>query len=84
MLPDRQDFPGMDTHKGVLLKRWLDGGAIRKAKAEAERRAKSYALMPHDRETVTLYEDTVGIIKANPQGSHGYLYVVAWLKEEAS
>jgi hypothetical protein len=29
---------------------------------------------------VTLYEDERGIVRANPQGSHGYLYVAAWLK----
>ena len=30
--------------------------------------------------TVTLVEDSIGIIVGNPQGSHGYLYLSAWLK----
>jgi hypothetical protein len=32
------------------------------------------------KEVVTLYEDDRGIIRGNPNGSYGYLYVAAWLK----
>lgn len=41
----------------------------------------SYELLPNGHEQVTLYEDEFGIIVANPRGSHGYLYVAAWLKD---
>lgn len=74
---DRQDLQGPDAER---LKKWLNGGALRKASAKAERLSSSFALTPDGGETVTLYEDAPGIVCANPQRSYGYLYVVAWLK----
>jgi len=35
-------------------------------------------------EVVTLYEDERGIVVGSPQGSHGYVYIAAWLKEHVS
>ena len=31
---------------------------------------------------VTLYEDESGVVKGNTNGSHGYLYVCAYLKAD--
>jgi hypothetical protein len=82
MLPDRQDFAGMETPAGVKLKAWLNGVGIRKAKDMAERLDKQGSLYRDENRTATLYEDLTGVIVGNPQASHGYLYVAAWLKEE--
>jgi hypothetical protein len=50
------------------------------ARRQADRMADCYELRPSEDREVTLYEDETGVVKANPQGSHGYLYVAAWLK----
>ncbi len=85
LLRDRQSFPGMETAAGAKLKHWLNrDGDLRKALAEARKLSKSFKLAPEDRYDVTLYEDAVGCIVANPNASYGYLYCAAWLKEEAS
>jgi hypothetical protein len=39
-----------------------------------------HALRKNEMRTVTLYEDETGVIKGDPRGSHGYLYVCAYLK----
>lgn len=84
MLGDRQSFPGMETGAGQILQQWLnDGKALAKASKAALQLSNRYELLPRDSETVTLYEDEVGIIKGNPLASFGYLYVVAYLKAEA-
>jgi hypothetical protein len=96
MLSDRQSFPGMGTPDGQFLLKWLNGGAIAKAK-EAARKMHDPAtyctakerkdpnlprlFRDEDKERI-LYQDSTGIIKANPQASHGYLYVCAYLKGE--
>lgn len=78
-LYDRQDFVNPKSPAGQKLMDWLDGGAIKKAMATAAKLPKTFQ---RDDLTVTLFEDTTAIIKGNPQASHGYLYVCAYLKEE--
>lgn len=77
MVWDRQDLQGPDANQ---LKKWLNSGALRKASAKAQRLSSHLDLTPDGGETVTLYEDADGIIRASPQHSFGYLYVAAWLK----
>lgn len=75
---DRQDFAGIETEDGKKLKEWLDTIGIRKAMEKARRRLVS----SNEDKTIVLYEDEVGIIKGNPQGSHGYMYVCGYLRTE--
>lgn len=83
LLHDRQSFPGMETEAGGRLKDWLNkGGALREALAAARKMSKNFKLSPESRDIVTLFEDIVGRIDANPESSYGYLYVAAWLKHE--
>jgi len=76
LVHDRQDLKGEDTK---ALIDWLNGGALRVALDNAARLARSELAPSEDREVV-LYEDERGVIKGNPQASHGYLYVAGWLK----
>lgn len=79
LLRDRQDMVGDEIERERLSK-WLNGGALGEALAEARRLADRHELAPSDDRQVTLVFDDHGTIVANPQGSHGYLYVAAWLK----
>jgi hypothetical protein len=45
--------------------------------------ARDYVLVGSRDEEHVIYEDDVAIVKANPQASHGYVYVVAYLKAHA-
>jgi hypothetical protein len=73
---DRQDIVGSEDDRRALTF-WLNDGALSKA-LDAKR---IEGLFRPDSDRVdTLYEDDEGIVKANPQGSYGYLYVAAWLK----
>jgi hypothetical protein len=71
---DRQDMVGPERE---TLARWLNSGALREALAAARTHRE---LDPAKDVTVTLHEDRTGIVVGNPQRSHGYLYVAAWLK----
>jgi hypothetical protein len=79
MVHNRQDLQGPDKDKLIA---WLNGGAIAAARVAAPSLIQ-IGLSPREDREVVLYEDERGVIKANPQGSHGYLYVAAWLKGEA-
>ena len=79
LLRDRQDMVGDETERERLSK-WLNGGALGAALTEARRMADAYELKGSEDRTVTLFEDEQGVVQANPQASHGYLYVAAWLK----
>lgn len=95
MLPDRQGFQGLETADGQYLLKWLNGGAIAKAKenvrkmhdpftyctAKEKKNPNLPRLFRDEDKEVVLFEDERGIIKANPQASHGYLYVCAYLQE---
>lgn len=79
MVFNRQDFVNIDTPSGKRLKTWLDTKGISKAKEAARKR-----LVRSDEErTIVLFEDETGIIKGNPNRSHGYLYVCGYLREES-
>ena len=78
---DRTSWYSPDMEAYEALKTWLDSGALMKARVAARERSRSGALTPVGQETVVLHQDEVGKIVANPQRSHGYLYVAAWLKE---
>lgn len=79
LVHDRQDLISIDDEAKAALVAWLNGGALKAALTAAAEQARAYDLRPtEDRET-TLYEDESGVVKANPQASHGYLYVAAWL-----
>jgi hypothetical protein len=81
LLFDRQGFAGPDTEP---LMQWLNGGALQDARNMARELARGVGtLRPDEDRTVTLHEDERGIIVGNPQASHGYLYVAAWLKPAA-
>jgi hypothetical protein len=75
LLHDRQDLVGPRSDE---LAAWLNSGALHEAR---EALASRPVRQDEDRQ-VTVYEDAVGVIVANPQASHGHVYVAAWFKEE--
>lgn len=84
VLWDRQDFVNMQTPDGERLKNWLNGasrdnmsGALAKSRAAARKLPKSFQ---QESTVIVLHEDGAGVVKANPKGSYGYLYVCAYLK----
>ena len=76
---DRQSSAGSDEGKAAL-ETWLNSGRLKEALAVARQKARDYELRPDESRLVTLWETDRGIVVANPQSSHGYLYVAAWLK----
>jgi hypothetical protein len=82
LLPDRQDLVVADDAEKAALLAWLNPGpvaGIAKMKAKAREAADRYKLARHERKDVVLFKDDVGVIVGNPNASHGYLYVAAWL-----
>lgn len=77
---DRQDMIGDEADRGRLSE-WLNRGALTVALGEAQRLADGLQLKSSDDRMVTLLDNDYGTIVANPQGSHGYLYVAAWMKD---
>lgn len=80
LLWDRQGCAGGEdgcAERSELLA-WLSAGAGDAARAEARRLARD-GWTSRDDDTRVLYDDGVGRIVGNPQGSGGYLYVAAWL-----
>lgn len=83
LLPDRQGCAGGEdgcAERGAVLN-WLSSGAGDAAREKARELFTSYKLNGASQDVVTLYEDDRGVVKGSPQGSHGYLYVAAWLHE---
>ena len=80
MVADRQDFINSSSPDGQKLMKWLNGGAIGAAIEKARLSAKSGMITEKSSITVILHEDETGIIKGNPNGSFGYLYVCGYLK----
>lgn len=76
---DRQDMIGAEAEREEL-RDWLNGGALRSALTEARRMADGLELAPREERRVVLFEDERGIIVADPQSSHGYLYAAGWMK----
>lgn len=86
---DRQDIAGEEGDRAELAT-WVNGSRglesirpLAQALERAAQLARLYELDPGADRTVVLYEDERGTIVGNPQGSHGYLYVAAWLKAHA-
>jgi hypothetical protein len=79
LLRDRQDMVGDEIERGRLSE-WLNGGALGAALTRAREMADRHEWAGSEDRTVTLFEDDEGVIRANPQASHGYLYVAGWLK----
>lgn len=86
MVYNRQGFNDQDEGE---LKAWLNtgpgegGNRIVLAGEAAVRLAGEGKIRQSSKEVVTLFEDEQGIIRGNPNGSYGYLYVAAWLKPVA-
>jgi hypothetical protein len=81
LLWDRQGSFGVDN-KVKALQEWLNGGPLKAALAEAQRLSRTDLRSSDDREVV-LYDDEVGTIIGNPNGSHGYFYIAGWRHEDA-
>ncbi len=81
LVHDRQGCAGGEPGgpERTALLDWLSGGAGEAMRHKARCLARSYELSPTSDAIVTLYEDIVGKVVGSPNGSHGYLYVAAWL-----
>jgi hypothetical protein len=82
MVSDRQSMIGSNATDKKMLLNWLNGGVFAAAMKNAKLLADARVITPQSYETVIVYEDESGIIKGNPNGSGGYLYVCAYLKPE--
>ena len=80
MLPDRQNAVGDDDAVSVLLG-LLNGGINKAWIGELTRLLKAYEVRTREEREVTLYEDDLVAVRGNTNGSGGYFYVAAWLKE---
>lgn len=88
----RADWQGSEAQLGAL-EQWLNRGRADGEGADAQtpvRQARTKAVEmrlglgdgPYGarcEDVVTLFEDEAGKIVASPQGSHGYVYIAAWL-----
>jgi hypothetical protein len=90
VLHDRQGCDGGEEGgpERTKLIEWLNGGSMNAAREHAREIRMGtgsgwdvYAAS--SQAVVTLYEDGVGKIVGSCQGSHGYVYVAAWLHEHA-
>lgn len=80
LLFDRQDIVGSDEQRKQLSD-WLNRGALKVACARLIELAENgMEWHPGSEMEATLWSDDVGKVIASPQGSHGYVYVAAWLK----
>lgn len=81
LLHDRQSVIGDDADLHALTS-WLNAGPLNEALrcARLKQDANRNPLRRDEDREVTLYEDEKGIVRANPQSSHGYLYIAGWLK----
>lgn len=77
---DRQDLQGPSPNAEALAA-WLHEGPLRSVLDDLKHPALN-GLSPDDDRTVVLYTDGTGCIVGNPQRSHGYLYVAAWLYKD--
>src|SRR3954468_21677405 len=77
LVHDRQDTIKDDIDKPKVLHEWLNSGPLKAALEKAALRE----VPAHGSTEIVLYEDERGKILANPQASHGYLYVCAYLFE---
>jgi hypothetical protein len=82
LLGDRQSVTGGEPHRAALVS-MLNGGVLPKARAEWGRLKAAYEVSGSEPKLVTLYEDFLVKVEANTNGSHGYVYLVAYIKPEA-
>jgi hypothetical protein len=85
LLWDRQDLAAHDDDSKQALIAWLNGpnsgdGAI-KTMRDKLTAPSSLGLTSNGEEEAVIFEDEIGKIIGSAQGSYGYLYVCAWLKE---
>jgi hypothetical protein len=81
---DRQDMVG-SAEQRKQLGEWLNGGPLRWTLERLSNIEGHYGgLQPSEDREIALYDDGIGKIVGSPQGSHGYLYVAAWLFEHIS
>jgi hypothetical protein len=79
LVHDRQSFGG-DEELHVALRDWLNGGAGQiSALAQALDAARGMRWDGRDEAVYVLHADDRGVVLGSPQGSHGYVYVAAWL-----
>ena len=85
LLWDRQGTISENEETRKALHDWLNSGPLRSA-LERMWTGDRAGLSPEQQRTVTLYEDALGCIKGDPQGSYGYLYIVGyfWSAAEAA
>lgn len=77
MVYDRQGAVGDQEERAALVAK-LNGGILERAFRRADNMLTSGELRPTERQEVVLaHEDGVKVL-ANPNGSHGYLYVCAF------
>jgi hypothetical protein len=78
---DRTDTIGPDGRRRSLLD-YLDNQVDNAPHKTAQRLLREGQLSWSDDTAVTLYDDDVVPIAANPRRSFGYLYVGAWFKAD--
>lgn len=89
LLWDRQDLVADDDAEKKALLRWLNGpegqeGAVSKMRFMMhDQPVRDRLGGPAGEQATELYRDDVGVIVGSARGSHGYLYVAAWLHEHA-
>lgn len=81
LLYDRQGRFGEESALDALYG-WLNNGPLKNALAEARRLSQTELRSSDDKEVV-LYNDDVGTIIGNPNGSHGYFYLAGWRHVDA-
>ena len=80
LLPDRQDSGGPLFN--VLAKLLNKGGGIAIAQARVRALCNNWLMRPSKRHEFTIIDTDMMKMVANTNGSHGYLYLSAWLKPE--
>jgi hypothetical protein len=83
---DRQGCEGGEEGgpERMLLLDWLGSGAGDAARAVCREQRIGVGANGSSQDVITLFEDAEGKIVGSPQGSHGYVYIAAWLKEHAA
>ena len=85
LVHDRQSIEGSPEARKKLV-RWLNGTAFPAGRTKLVRLIQNGEVRPDKGNRIVLYEDDTAKLIADTHGSHGYLYIGAWLKtdEEAA
>ena len=78
---DRQQVSGEDKASIELVNK-LNGGILEKVHLSYQRLADMGEIQGHMANRVTLYEDDEIKVVGDTRASHGYFYLVGWLKEK--